>query len=1343
MRIHLRDFVRFFAFESLGFPPVALGRAGLLAMISLFAAATLVPTLLAQTPNRITKVVDTTRILALPNHHPLWANDANDAGALPAEESLNQFTMVLARSAEQEQAFEQLLADQQNPASPNYHHWLTPAEIGDQFGLSSADIATMTSWLESQGLHVNWVSPSRIFIGFGGAAADVGRAFQTEMHAYKVNGEERISVASDPMIPEALAPAITSIRGLYTIPEKPSYRMEVRQEESPQVTTSNGNHYISPSDFATIYDLPTAYTGAGYTIGIVSWSRTNPADFTAFDSRTDASVVAPTEVIPTAYGGLDPGPAYTTTQTCTNNCIGGQTEATLDVLRASTVATGARILLVVSAPSGANDGIGADAQYLVQTSPVPAQVMNISFGGCESSAGAGGVAFWNALFQQGAAEGISTFVSSGDSGAAGCDVAFSAPPASPAAISPNYICTSSYATCVGGTEFNDTSSPATYWSGTNSSTLGSALSYIPEGGWNESTTSSVAASGGGVSLVNTPTPSWQTGTGVPAARAGRYTPDVSFSASGHDGYFGCMAAAGGSCVGNPYYFVGFYGTSAAAPAMAGVAAMLDQKYGAPLGSLNPELYSMAASAPAAFHDATVATSGVSSCSLSTASMCNNSIPLVSGSGTQAGYQLQTGYDEVTGLGSLDVNVFLNNYTQPTSTPTVAVNLSSSSITTAEPLTVTVTVSSTTNTAVVPMGTVTIASGAYSSIALTLSNGSVSVTIPAGSLAVGTDTLTASYTPQASTNNFYNAATGSATVTVTAVPKITPAVGLTLSASNITTAQPLSVTVAVNGGTGNQVPTGTVTLTSTGYSSGPMALTNGGASISVLADTLPAGVDGLTVSYTPDSVSSSIYNSASGSSSVTVTAVPKITPTIGVNPSPTAVTTTQNLYVSIVVGGGAGTGNQTPTGTVKLTSGSYSQTGMLSNGNLVLAVPPGSLPPGNDTLTAAYTPDATSSSIYNTVSGTSTVTVTIVTPVVSVVPSPTGINYAQPLSVTVVVIGTGNNPTPTGSTTLTSSSYSSGPNVLTAGSTVIAVPAGVLAPGADTLTASYTPDSTSSTLYTGATGSSTITVTKATPSITWNTPAAVVAGTALSATQLNATASVPGTFVYTPPLGTVMSSIGTTTLSTTFAPTNTADYNTATASVTLTVASITPAYTVSGTAVTVTAGATAGNVSTVTVTPSNNFIGNAVVTLTAAITASPSGAINPPTLSFGSTNPVTITSVASGTGAMTITTTASSTTSCVASNEPGRGIPWYAGGGAALACMLLFGIAPQRRKLRAPLGALMLLAVLAGGVSACGGSKTTACSTTIVPGTTAGSYTITVTGTSGSTVQTGTVSLTVQ
>ena len=94
---------------------------------------------------------------------------------VPADLPLNQFTLVLSRSPQQQQAFEQFLADQQNPASPNYHHWLTPAEVGERFGLSDQDIATITGWLQSQGLHVNWVSPSRVFIGFGGPAANIGR----------------------------------------------------------------------------------------------------------------------------------------------------------------------------------------------------------------------------------------------------------------------------------------------------------------------------------------------------------------------------------------------------------------------------------------------------------------------------------------------------------------------------------------------------------------------------------------------------------------------------------------------------------------------------------------------------------------------------------------------------------------------------------------------------------------------------------------------------------------------------------------------------------------------------------------------------------------------------------------------------------------------------------------------------------------------------------------------------------------------------------------------------------------------------------------------------------------
>jgi len=228
--------------------------------------------------------------------------------------------------------------------------------------------------------------------------------------------------------------------------------------------------------------------------------------------------------------------------------------------------------------------------------------MSISFGECEYTAGKSEVDYWDSLFQQAALEGISVFVSSGDAGAAGCDTNFASPAPSPNQHpnSPNYICSSSYATCVGGTEFNDANNPSLYWNSYSGSIVGSAIGYIPEGGWNEPTSGSqtqVATSGGGVSTVIVPTPSWQTGTGVPAARSGRYTPDISFSASCHDGYYGCFAAAGNGCTPNFEYFCG---TSAAAPDMAGVTALLDQKLGTGQGNLNPRLYQMAMNVPQRF-----------------------------------------------------------------------------------------------------------------------------------------------------------------------------------------------------------------------------------------------------------------------------------------------------------------------------------------------------------------------------------------------------------------------------------------------------------------------------------------------------------------------------------------------------------------------------------------------------------------------------------------------------------------------------------------------------------------------------------------------------------------------
>ena len=175
----------------------------------------------AETADRVTQAVDTTKLQVLPNHVPAWANARNLVSAVPANSMLNEMTIVLSRSPEQEQELEALLANQQNPASPDYHHWLTPTEMGERFGLSTQDIDTVSSWLQSQGLHVNWVSPSRTFIGFNGAAADVGRTFQTQVNYYRVNGARRFAVSSPPLIPEALLPIVKAVRGLYTLEEHP------------------------------------------------------------------------------------------------------------------------------------------------------------------------------------------------------------------------------------------------------------------------------------------------------------------------------------------------------------------------------------------------------------------------------------------------------------------------------------------------------------------------------------------------------------------------------------------------------------------------------------------------------------------------------------------------------------------------------------------------------------------------------------------------------------------------------------------------------------------------------------------------------------------------------------------------------------------------------------------------------------------------------------------------------------------------------------------------------------------------------------------------------------------
>jgi hypothetical protein len=278
--------------------------------------------------------------------------------------------------------------------------------------------------------------------------------------------------------------------------------------------------------------------------------------------------------------------------------------------------------------------------------------------------------------------------------------------------------------------------------------------------------------------------------------------------------------------------------------------------------------------------------------------------------------------------------------------------------------------------------------------------------------------------------------------------------------------------------------------------------------------------------------------------------PAATPIVTVTPSSASITTMQALSVTVKVRGD--TGSPAPTGTAALTSGTFtSSAANLSGGNTTISIPAGSLSAGTKILSVSYTPDSTSTSIYNGASGIASVTVTKLTPVVAVNPPWSSITTAQPLSVSVAVSGGSGIPTPTGSVTLTSGSYTSTAATLGSGSATINVPAGALAAGTDILTVSYTPETSSSTIYNSASGLNSVTLSPASPVLTWATPTPIVYGTALSAVQLNASANVPGTFAHNPDAGVVLDA-GPQTLSVTFTPTDTINYTAATTTVQLTV-----------------------------------------------------------------------------------------------------------------------------------------------------------------------------------------------
>jgi hypothetical protein len=401
---------------------------------------------------------------------------------------------------------------------------------------------------------------------------------------------------------------------------------------------------------------------------------------------------------------------------------------------------------------------------------------------------------------------------------------------------------------------------------------------------------------------------------------------------------------------------------------------------------------------------------------------------------------------------------------PPIAPAVTVTPSANSISITQALLVTVTVSGSSGT---PSGTVTLTSGGYASSAAPLSGGTAAISLVAGKLPVGANTLTVTYTPEAGSSSAYTSSTGTALVSVTVA---TPQVTVMPAAATIGSGQALSVDVTVTGFPGGPLPTGSMTLTSGAYTSGPQMVSSGSQNITIPPGSLATGIAKLTATFSPDSTSSSVYAGGSGSATVTVT--PEITPTVAVSPALRSLSTAQALNVTVQVSGPGG--SATPTGSVVLSNGTYhSAATALTNGSASTTIPAYSLGFGSTILSVAYSADSQSSETYNPATGVATVSVSRATPSVTVTPKKVSIDTSQALDVTVAVAGPGAGaPAAAGSITLTGGGYtSSSPVTLNGGSATVTIAAGTLVAGSDTLSAAYTPDATISPLFNSANGMS--------------------------------------------------------------------------------------------------------------------------------------------------------------------------------------------------------------------------------------------------------------------------------
>jgi hypothetical protein len=1072
-------------------------------------------------PARITQKVNESSLVRLRGNTAPLAQPRYDAGVAPGSKVASRLILVLTRSAAQEASLQTWLDSVQDVNSANYHQWLTPEDFGKRFGVSDADLATVESWLSSHGFSVNKVSPGRMSIEFSGTTAQVEAAFHTSVHSYVINGVQHWANAADPQIPTALASVVAGVAKLNdfnprsTAVRGPSgaYNPETKRIEPTYTLGSPTNGYtlfVGPADAATIYDTPTTYNashsgtlydGTGVTIGIAGDSNIDITQNANYRATFGLPVNATTVVV----DGADPGEN------------GDAIEAYLDTQVAGGIAPNANVILYAAANTYLNAGLFLAISRAVDDNQV--DILNISFSGCEADQGASGNQYIYNLWQQAAAQGISLTVSTGDSGSAGCDNENTETVAS-LGLAVNALASTPYNIAVGGTDFdalysNFPSSFTQYVDITN--TLANhrgALKYIPERPWNDSTfqgdnttisanvpwsatqfayNAGIVAAGGGVSacvqqsagtcIAGYPVPSWQSG--FAAAGTGRNLPDVSFLAG--NGLYGAVwglctdqeyDGSGNivvNCAGNPttgsnFNLTGVGGTSAAAPAFAGMLALLKQKTGSRLGQADYVLYDLANTHyNTVFHDIQSGNNSVA-CTIGTPSCAANT-----GSyDFMTGYNAGVGFDEASGLGSVDASQMVSNWAS-------AALIATNSSLTLNGVTASLNITHGTSVAVkvgvtggggTPAGSVALVdsinpatvpnSGSIDSFIL--SSGTATGTTD--SLPGGTYNVSAHYGgSQTFTSSDSNAipvtvSAESSTTSLTIKGYFDPKTGQSSSTPYygffyLLDAQPYGNSASLSNPDGGA--TGTITFKSGTTTIGTAALASDGIA-ELQTTTLPGGSDVLSASFPGDN--SFLASTSSPSTLLILPAVTTLsTPNYQYSGSVAGSPVPLSVQLSVDSVGAA------PGGTVNFQDGTTSigSVSMMGTAGSSTAFASGSasfttttLTKGTHSINAVYGGDgnyarSTSSSISVLISPMGESLVVI--PPAGLTP----INQAVPVTVNMSAFVSNGLPGPTGTITLSYNGATSPPVNVVNSSAAITIPANTLPVGTTTVTANYSGD----------------------------------------------------------------------------------------------------------------------------------------------------------------------------------------------------------------------------------------------------------------------------------------------